>query len=101
VVHHRVEEEGEFYALSFDRQLERISVAVERPGALSSGMRDVLFVVAPEEAVSQCAVLRFVNELNGIRGEAVRPVTMSPRLPVVALYDTPIPEILEFVIKCG
>src|SRR5208282_3988256 len=58
--------EGEVDAFCFDRQLESISVAVERPRALPCRRGDVLLVVSSEEAVFQCAVRRFVNELNGI-----------------------------------
>jgi Tn3 transposase DDE domain len=37
------------------------------PRELPYGRGDVLLIVSPEEAVFQCAVRRFVNELNGIR----------------------------------
>jgi hypothetical protein len=49
--HHRVEQEREVNTLGLDGKFERLSVALEGPGAFGGGDGDIGFVSTIEEAV--------------------------------------------------
>jgi hypothetical protein len=67
--HHRVEEECEVDALGLDRELERLAVAVEGPGALGGGEGDRGLVGPPEQAIPEGAVRRLVDDLDRTLGD--------------------------------
>lgn len=64
--YHGIEEEREIDPLCFDRELERISVAIEGPGALRSGDTDVRLIGTVEQPILQRAVRNLVNHLHRV-----------------------------------
>ena len=53
--HHRVEQKGEIDALGLDGELERLAIAIERPGPLDGGNRQSGFIGTVEQALFDAA----------------------------------------------
>ncbi len=62
--HHRVEQKGEINALGLDGELERLAIAIERPGTLGGGNGDVGFISPIEQTFLERAVGRFIKDLH-------------------------------------
>jgi hypothetical protein len=62
--HHRVKQKGEINALGLDGELERLAIAIERPGPLNSGNRQGGFIGPIEQALFDPAIGRAIDDLH-------------------------------------
>ena len=62
--HHRVEQKGEVDAFGLDGQLERLAIAIERPGSLDGGNRKGGFIGPVEQALFDAPIGRSIDDLH-------------------------------------
>ena len=63
--HHRIEQKSKINALGLNREFECLTISIKRPGALSGGNSNGLFVGSTKKTLFECTVRSLIDNPNG------------------------------------